>query len=101
MSVQLLWVPMERSVGHGYTHETGPADHAEQVALRRADENGANLEGATLYSSLEPCGARLSWPLSCVDLILESPIKRVVYALDEPPIFVSGGGAQGTFRQWR
>src|SRR5258706_6866664 len=40
-------------IATGYSREVDPADHAEEVALRRAA--GAELGVATLYSSLEPC----------------------------------------------
>jgi pyrimidine deaminase RibD-like protein len=81
-------------LGHGYSRETDPADHAEEVALARAAQAGAGqLAGATLYSSLEPCAARASRPVPCADLIISSGIDRVVIAWREPPIFVPGGGA--------
>ena len=101
----------------GFSREWDPADHAEEVALARlglADSgvagtgvpwpgmaghgaagsgSGPNLDGATLYSSLEPCAARASRPTPCADLIIASGIGRVVIAWREPPIFVPGGGA--------
>ncbi len=75
----------------GYSRETGPVDHAEEVALRRAA--GAGLAGATLYSSLEPCLRRKSRPASCAALIAAAGLRRVVIAWREPPLFVPGGGA--------
>lgn len=88
----------------GYSRECTPVDHAEEVALARiglpgaaplgsAAQNGVDLAGATLYSSLEPCAARASRPTPCADLIIASGIGRVVIAWREPPIFVPGGGA--------
>jgi diaminohydroxyphosphoribosylaminopyrimidine deaminase / 5-amino-6-(5-phosphoribosylamino)uracil reductase len=53
----------------------------------------ADLAGATMYSSLEPCAARSSRPIPCADLIIASGVGRVVIAWREPPIFVPGGGA--------
>jgi diaminohydroxyphosphoribosylaminopyrimidine deaminase / 5-amino-6-(5-phosphoribosylamino)uracil reductase len=100
-------------IATGYSRERDPKDHAEEVALARAllAPGGATslhppaapqaprklsdplLAGATLYSSLEPCLARASRPSSCVELITESGIGRVVIAWLEPPLFVAGGGA--------
>ena len=83
-------------LGHGYSRERDPADHAEEVALARVVEAGVDagtLAGSTLYSSLEPCAARASRPVPCADLIISSGIDRVVIAWREPPIFVPGGGA--------
>ncbi len=82
----------------GYSRERAPADHAEEVALARlglpgADALAADLGGATLYSSLEPCASRASRPVPCADLIIASGIGRVVIAWREPPLFVPGGGA--------
>ena len=83
-------------LGHGYSRERDPADHAEEVALARVAQAGVDagtLAGSTLYSSLEPCAARASRPVPCADLIISSGIDRVVIAWREPPIFVPGGGA--------
>jgi pyrimidine deaminase RibD-like protein len=78
-------------VARGYSRETDPLWHAEEVALHRARGN-PRLLGATLYSSLEPCGTRRSRLVPCADLIAASPIRRVVYALPEPPTLAAGGG---------
>jgi pyrimidine deaminase RibD-like protein len=75
----------------GYSRETNPQDHAEEVALRRAAD--ADLGAATLYSSLEPCLRRASRPVSCSELIAASGLRRVVIAWLEPPVFVPHGGA--------
>src|SRR5690606_42052262 len=56
----------------GYTRETGPADHAEEVALGKVDPDDPRLAHATIYTSLEPCSVRLSRSRSCTDLILAS-----------------------------
>jgi pyrimidine deaminase RibD-like protein len=84
-SVGAVLVAADGSVlGHGYSRERDPADHAEELALARAAalaglawDLGAALGAATLYSSLEPCATRASRPI----------------AWREPPIFVPGGGA--------
>jgi diaminohydroxyphosphoribosylaminopyrimidine deaminase / 5-amino-6-(5-phosphoribosylamino)uracil reductase len=79
----------------GFSRESDPADHAEEVALAKAAAGGGRplLRGATMYSSLEPCAARASRLTPCADLIIASGIKRVVIAWLEPPLFVPGGGA--------
>jgi diaminohydroxyphosphoribosylaminopyrimidine deaminase/5-amino-6-(5-phosphoribosylamino)uracil reductase len=75
----------------GYSRETSPADHAEEVALARVA--GPVPAGATFYSSLEPCAERASRPWPCARLIIEAGVRRVVIAWREPPLFVPGGGA--------
>ena len=51
----------------GYTHETSPTHHAEQEAIRKALDAGAELRGAAIYSSMEPCSQRKSEPESATD----------------------------------
>lgn len=79
----------------GFSRESDPADHAEEIALVKASAGGGRplLRGATMYSSLEPCAARSSRPAPCADLIIASGIHRVVIAWLEPPVFEPGGGA--------
>jgi diaminohydroxyphosphoribosylaminopyrimidine deaminase / 5-amino-6-(5-phosphoribosylamino)uracil reductase len=79
----------------GYTGELGSRDHAEEVALTKvADQARSDLGQATIYSSLEPCTARKSRPGTCTDLILEAGLRRVVFALREPLIFVDCRGVE-------
>ena len=78
----------------GHTHETSPTHHAEQEAIRKALDAGADLRGAAIYSSMEPCSQRSSEPESCTQLILRHGFARVVFALYEPDRFVWCRGAQ-------
>ena len=78
----------------GHTHETSPTHHAEQEAIRKALDAGADLRGAAIYSSMEPCSQRSSEPESCTQLILRHGFARVVFALYEPDRFVCCRGAQ-------
>jgi riboflavin-specific deaminase-like protein len=78
----------------GYSREQEPHDHAEEVALRKVSRDDPRLAAATIYSSLVPCGARASRPLTCVQHIIAAGIPRVVFAWREPPIFTEGRGAE-------
>lgn len=78
----------------GHTHETSPTHHAEQEAIRKALDAGADLRGATIYSSMEPCSERKSEPESCSQLILRHGFARVVFAAYEPSCFVCCQGAR-------
>jgi len=80
-------------IARGYSRQSDPNDHAEEAALTAAAASGADLSGATLYTSLEPCLRRVSRPVSCAELTVRSGVRRVVYAWREPPIFQPGGGA--------
>jgi pyrimidine deaminase RibD-like protein len=113
-SVGAVLVAADGSVlSTGYSRETGPGDHAEEVALAkislptashaagagagagagRGAGAGGELAAATLYSSLEPCAVRASRPVPCADLIIASGVGRVVIAWIEPPLLAPGGGA--------
>jgi riboflavin-specific deaminase-like protein len=77
----------------GFSREQEDRDHAEEVALRKLGCSGPRLRRATLYSSLVPCGARASRPVTCVQHIVAAGIGRVVFAWREPPVFTGGEGA--------
>jgi dCMP deaminase len=51
--------------------------HAEENAILYAVKNGANLEGATLYTTLSPC-------LPCARLIFSAGIKHV-FSINRTP----------------
>jgi diaminohydroxyphosphoribosylaminopyrimidine deaminase/5-amino-6-(5-phosphoribosylamino)uracil reductase len=82
----------------GYSREQSEHDHAEEVALRKLTpahgRPDPRLRGATIYSSLVPCGARASRPVTCAQHIIGAGLSRVVYAWREPPIFAAGDGAE-------
>ena len=77
----------------GFSREQEDHDHAEEVALRKLGFHDPRLRRATIYSSLVPCGARASRPVTCVQHIIAAGIPRVVFAWREPPIFTAGDGA--------
>ncbi|TQN31140.1 diaminohydroxyphosphoribosylaminopyrimidine deaminase [Haloactinospora alba] len=94
-SVGALLVDAEGNVlSDGYSRQDDPSDHAEEAALRQIDATDPRLSSATIYSSLEPCGQRASRPRTCTELILDTPVPRVVFAWREPAVFVTGTGAQ-------
>lgn len=72
-------------IGEGW-HEHAGGPHAEVVALRDLD-----AEGATVYLNLEPCNHHGRTP-PCVDLLLQKKIRRVVAAMLDPNPEAGGGG---------
>jgi riboflavin-specific deaminase-like protein len=78
----------------GFSREQEEHDHAEEVALRKLGFTDPRLRRATVYSSLVPCGARASRPVTCVQHILAAEVPRVVFAWREPPVFTAGDGAE-------
>lgn len=76
------------TIGEGFHSEVGGA-HAEVEAIR--DAAGSDLEGATMYVSLEPCCHQGRTP-PCTDAIREAGIRRLVVASDDPSEHASGRG---------
>ncbi|MBY0611301.1 MAG: nucleoside deaminase [Beijerinckiaceae bacterium] len=56
------------------TTSCDPTAHAEMVAIRQATSNlkSSDLRGATLYSTLQPCGM-------CTMAMIWSKVSRIVY----------------------
>jgi diaminohydroxyphosphoribosylaminopyrimidine deaminase/5-amino-6-(5-phosphoribosylamino)uracil reductase len=75
-------------LGEGW-HEAYGAAHAEVNAIEACGL--ADLEGATLYVSLEPCCHEGKTP-PCTDAILQSGLGRVVVGSDDPTEKASGRG---------
>ena len=67
----------------------GGRPHAEELALAAAD-----ARGATVYVTLEPCGARSAGGLSCSELLLAAGVARVVIACEDASPYASGQGAE-------
>jgi diaminohydroxyphosphoribosylaminopyrimidine deaminase/5-amino-6-(5-phosphoribosylamino)uracil reductase len=76
------------ALGEGFHRALG-APHAEVEAINAAE--GADLEGATLYVSVEPCCHHGRTP-PCTEAILRAGIARVVVAADDPSAHASGRG---------
>ena len=78
----------EQVVGEGF-HRAAGSPHAEVEAIRDAGER--DLEGATMYVSLEPCCHTGRTP-PCTEAILSAGIRRVVIASDDPSLHAAGRG---------
>ena len=75
----------------GGATEPPPRRHAEIVALDAARAAGADLAGATLYTTLEPCSHTGRTP-PCVEAIIDAGIARVGIGVVDPDPNVSGRG---------
>lgn len=80
------------TLGEGYHRKRGEP-HAEVEALRAAATAGADVRGATMYVSLEPCDHAGSTP-ACSRALLEAGLARVVAGANDPNPAAAGGAAR-------
>jgi diaminohydroxyphosphoribosylaminopyrimidine deaminase/5-amino-6-(5-phosphoribosylamino)uracil reductase len=83
-------VTADGQIFEGATEAPG-SRHAEIVALDAARGAGADLTGATVYTTLEPCSHHGRTP-PCTDALIAAGVTRVVSALTDPDPNVAGQG---------
>ncbi len=69
----------QQNIASGTRHEMCRAVHAEQNAIIQSALHGVSIEDATLYCTHQPC-------VLCAKMIINSKIKRVVFANNYPDI---------------
>ncbi|MGE5652451.1 MAG: bifunctional diaminohydroxyphosphoribosylaminopyrimidine deaminase/5-amino-6-(5-phosphoribosylamino)uracil reductase RibD [Bacillota bacterium] len=79
-------------IGEGHTQPPGQA-HAEVQALNDAARRGADVRGATVYVTLEPCSHFGRTP-PCADALVRAGVARVVAAVADPNPLVAGQGLE-------
>lgn len=77
-------------IGEGY-HECYGSLHAERNAIAHAKSLGNDIEGSTIYVTLEPCSHFGKQP-PCALALIEEKVARVVVGSDDPNPLVSGKG---------
>ncbi|MBN2527844.1 MAG: bifunctional diaminohydroxyphosphoribosylaminopyrimidine deaminase/5-amino-6-(5-phosphoribosylamino)uracil reductase RibD [Deltaproteobacteria bacterium] len=85
-------VKNNRVIGQGYHHSPG-MPHAEIEALNDARQSGEDVEGATIYVTLEPC-CHYGRTGPCCVAVHESGIRRVVVGMQDPDTLVAGKGIE-------
>ena len=74
-------------------HRRFGGPHAEVEALAAARAAGADVRGATVYVSLEPC-CHVGKTPPCTDALIRAGVARVVVAMTDPDPNVAGRGLQ-------
>ena len=74
-------------IGEGFHDRMNSPDHAEVVAITKANQN---LKGATIVVTLEPCNHSGSTG-PCTQAIIDAGISIVVIAVNDPNPVASGG----------
>jgi len=72
----------------GYRCESGKGDHAEFCALKKL--TAAEIEGATVYTTLEPCSKRKHPKQACTKHLIDGKVARVVFGMPDKDESVYG-----------
>lgn len=89
--------PSGTVLSSGYSRELPGNTHAEQCAIDKIGSptaSGPLLQGASLYTTMEPCSVRLSGNVPCVKRILDTGISTVYVGVEEPRDFVECEGTR-------
>jgi pyrimidine deaminase RibD-like protein len=78
-SVGVVIVKNGKILATGHRGKTGAGDHGEYGALK--DLSPTDTEGATAYTTLEPCSSRKPPKKPCTERLIESKVARVVYGM--------------------
>jgi len=76
----------------GFFH-SAVAEHGVHAEIKALENAGELANGATLYTTLEPCNHH-GRTRPCTDAIIQAGVKRVVLALIDPDERVSGAGGE-------
>ncbi|KAI9105566.1 cytidine deaminase-like protein [Phlyctochytrium arcticum] len=84
----------DKVLSTGFSRELPGNTHAEECCLLKLGTSIERASGATIYTTMEPCGERLSGNRPCAKRLVEANVKRVVVGIPEPPNFIVA--CQGT-----
>jgi len=84
--VGVVIVKNGKVLAEAFRGEIGKGDHAEFIALERKSRGNAEIEGADLITTLEPCTRRSHDKRPCVSWIMSRRIRKVwIGTLDYNP----------------
>jgi pyrimidine deaminase RibD-like protein/NTP pyrophosphatase (non-canonical NTP hydrolase) len=76
-----------------HRNEDGEGSHAEYLALKKLEQANISPEGATVYTTLEPCVHRKSkQKIPCSKRLADAKVARVVYGIIDPHKTVQSKG---------
>jgi pyrimidine deaminase RibD-like protein len=81
----------DKVLSEGFRGEVSDGDHAEYTVLI-AKKPSADLAGAVLYTTLEPCTSRVPPKIPCCQRVIDSGIKYVVIGMVDPNDKIRGNG---------
>src|ERR1700691_5829533 len=77
-----------RVLATGYRCESGKGDHAEFCGLKKL--TAVEVEGATVYTTLEPCSSRKHPKQPCTKHLIDGKLARVVFGMPDKDPSVYG-----------
>ncbi|KAJ3126022.1 DRAP deaminase [Nowakowskiella sp. JEL0407] len=72
----------------GFSRELPGNTHAEECCLLKLS-SFSNAVNSTMYTTMEPCGERLSGKLCCAARLIDAKVGRVVVGVGEPSTFIA------------
>ncbi|TVZ40688.1 diaminohydroxyphosphoribosylaminopyrimidine deaminase/5-amino-6-(5-phosphoribosylamino)uracil reductase [Alteromonadaceae bacterium 2753L.S.0a.02] len=84
-------VKNDRVIGEGYHRKAGEG-HAEVNAVASVAD-ASELQGASVYVTLEPC-VHIGKTGPCCDTLISAGVSRVIYGMEDPNPQVAGAGLE-------
>src|ERR1035438_5450479 len=82
-----------RVLAQARRNEDGEGSHAEYLALKKLENANISPEGATVYTTLEPCVRRRSKnKIPCARRLSDAKVARVLYGIIDPHKTVQSQG---------
>jgi len=90
-SAPFLCHPADDVLGTAHRGALRVGDHAEYTLIERVLQN-TNLEGSSLFVTLEPCVTRSPLKTPCAERIVQARIGKVIIGMPDPNPQITGHG---------